>query len=300
MNTPTKHLIDIPPAELRELILTDCHRLKRPKRSGILVAIFSRASTRTRASVAAAAEIMGIGHVELPWNSFYGNPQTHPLADSNIPAEIRSLAEIGAIALVARVDDQHLLIRMSDESPIPIISGATSIWHPLQGLTDLRVISREWLTNSKLRLVFVGNGQGPVISSLLTILTHSGIHVTVVAPEGYRPRQDVLEHTELRYYDFTTTLSGMDSADIIYTDEWFYRRLTEDEKVIFAPYRITEDLIHHYAPHARIMHCLPFASEIDPSLLYGARSLVWQQARERTETLVSVLEYLLSYDSKPD
>lgn len=294
------HLLDVPTEDMRHYSVTDARRPPPSNQYGILVTICARASTRTRASVAAAAQIMGMGHAELPWDSFYGNPRVHPAAPENMSAEIRSLAAIGARAVIARVSDQRLLVDMSEGSPIPIVSGATASWHPLQGLADLRVILRAWPHRSDVRLAFVGNGQGPVISSLLTILTHSGIHVIVVTPEGYEPRPDVLVRADPCHYDCTTNLAGLRAVDVIYTDEWFYRRLTPDEEETFTPYRITEDLVRRFAPHACVMHCLPFATEIERSLLYGPRSFVWQQARERTESLVRVLEHLLTYASTSD
>jgi len=259
---------------------------------GLLVATFARASTRTRVSACRAARALGLDFLEIPWGSFYGNPDVHPFTPQNAKAELRSLKELGARALIARIGDQQALERLADSSPIPVISGATSNWHPLQALADLAVLARHF-PQGRPRIAIIGNGGGPVTSSLIASAP-PGYDLVVVCPRGFEPLPELAERRAIRI--LSNPDEGVAEADVIYLDEWVYRTPSADEKKVFGRYRMTEALVDKRAPKARIMHCLPHAEEVEESLLFGRRSLVWEQVSARTSTLAAVLGQMLEQD----
>jgi ornithine carbamoyltransferase len=248
--------------------------------------------TYPRISVCKAAKNLGLDFLEIPWSSFYGNPEVHPSTPGTALAELRSLQELGARALIARIKSQEVLENLADGSPIPVISGGTEKWHPLQALADLAVLKNHFGKNSP-RIAIVGNGRGPVASSLIAAAPDSScnLDLVVVAPPGYEPHRDLASRRAVQVESNLET--GLAGADVVYLDKWFYQDLTEAEESAFRPYVVTERLIEKFAPEAKIMHCLPHADEVEATLLYGARSLVWEQVRARTSTLVALLADLL-------
>lgn len=286
---PPRHLLDEPtPDQIATAIRLAA--VDPTTTEGLLVATFARGSTRTRVSACRAARTLGLDFLEIPWDSFYGNPAVHPFTPRNIRAELRSLQELGARALIARIESQEVLDNLAAKSPIPVISGATADWHPLQVLADLAVLARHFPKRSP-RIAIVGNGAGPVASSLIAGAPALGCELVIVAPPGFGPRLELANRGTVQIE--SDLEAGIKGVDVIYLDEWFYRVLTEAEETALLPYVVTERLIEQVAPNAKIMHCLPHAREVEEALLHGARSLVWEQVRARTSTLVALLADLL-------
>jgi ornithine carbamoyltransferase len=83
-------------------------------------------------------------------------------------------------------------------------------------------------------------------------------------------------------------------ARVLYTDVWtsmgqedeHNRRLRD-----LAPYRVDGEKLSAAAPDAVALHCLPahVGDEITADVLYGDRSLVWDQAENRQHVYKSVL-----------
>jgi ornithine carbamoyltransferase len=89
-------------------------------------------------------------------------------------------------------------------------------------------------------------------------------------------------------------LDGCDGADVLYTDVWTSMG-QEDEREQrlrdLAPYRIDAEKLAAAAPDAIALHCLPahVGEEITADVLYGDRSLVWDQAENRLHVYKAVL-----------
>ncbi len=297
----TQHLLDNPSPEL----VTACVKEEVSFRdlgteSGLVGFLTQRASTRTRVSVAAAAHSLGLGFLELPWASFYGNEEVHLLAAQNWRSEMRSLALCGVRVLVARLASQDLLESLARDSPIPVINGCTDRWHPLQLLADLRALHGAFGALAGLSIAFVGNAQGSVARSLLVDGSRAGLRVTVIAPEPFGPTADVMAQVrpQARPVHTRDVERGLNGVDAVYTDEWFYRPPTSDERRLFRPYCLTRELLDRCAPKARILHCLPFAEEMESELLDDPRSLIWRQVAERTPATAAVLASLLLDESR--
>jgi ornithine carbamoyltransferase len=61
------------------------------------------------------------------------------------------------------------------------------------------------------------------------------------------------------------------------------------------PFAITADLLHHAAPAAIVLHCLPAyrGKEITAEVLDGPRSVVWDEAENRLHAQKALLTWLL-------
>ena len=149
-------------------------------------------------------------------------------------------------------------------------------------------------------LAYLGDGNN-VCHSLMRIAARTGMHLVAASPEGYLPDPAVV--TSCRedaaasggsievVVDAGEAVAG---ARVLYTDVWtsmgqedeHERRLRD-----LAPYRVDDEKLAAAAPDAVALHCLPahVGEEITADVLYGDRSLVWDQAENRLHVYKAVL-----------
>ena len=133
------------------------------------------------------------------------------------------------------------------------------------------------------------------------IAARTGMHVAAACPEGYRPDPTVVASCREDAAASGGSIDVVDDpraavtgAQVLYTDVWtsmgqedeHERRLRE-----LAPFRLDEEKLALAAPEAVAMHCLPahVGEEITADVLYGDRSLVWDQAENRLHVYKAVL-----------
>ena len=120
-----------------------------------------------------------------------------------------------------------------------------------------------------------------------------GVEVEVASPAGYRLEGDgpaILTDDPFK---------AAHRADAIYTDVWVSmgdEATAEQRRVDLEPYRLDAELLAAAKPEAVVMHCLPAhpGEEITAELLYGERSVVFDQAENRLHAQKALLEYLLA------
>lgn len=74
-----------------------------------------------------------------------------------------------------------------------IVNGLSDDFHPCQLLADLLTIREHKGDTKGRKLVFVGDGLSNMGHSYLLAGAVAGMHVAVVSPEGYLPRQNVVD-----------------------------------------------------------------------------------------------------------
>jgi ornithine carbamoyltransferase len=88
--------------------------------------------------------------------------------------------------------------------------------------------------------------------------------------------------------------AAAEGAHVLYTDVWTSMGQESDRADRLRdlePYRIDTGLLALADPSAVVLHCLPahVGEEISEDVLYGDRSLVWDQAENRLHTQKAVL-----------
>lgn len=290
-----KHLLNvIEPDFLHDWIDRGERTLSR--REGLFVFISTRASTRTRTSVARAAQLLGLSFLEIPWSSFYGSPAIHHGAPRLLRSELKCMSLSSVCAVVIRNDDQNFIEAAAGEGPPLVINGCSERWHPLQSLADLRALRERAGELAGRDIAFVGNGESPVAASLAVAAATIGCRVRVVGP--YPPRDSIRRLTSTLGIpiDYASEASAIRGCVAVYADEWFYRALNEAEREEVQPYQVTPEFLAAHAPGALVMHCLPFGEEIAPEVLDMKVSLVWRQAALRAPALAAYVDY--AYESQ--
>jgi ornithine carbamoyltransferase len=93
-------------------------------------------------------------------------------------------------------------------------------------------------------------------------------------------------------------LEGSEGADVLYTDVWtsMGQDLERDERLrALERFSLDGELVSLGSKDVIAMHCLPahVGEEISEDVLYGPRSLVWDQAENRLHTQKAVMALVI-------
>jgi ornithine carbamoyltransferase len=261
------------------------HGFVEAMRGDTLVCFFEKPSTRTRVSFAAAAERLGMFPLVLrPDELQLGRGET-------IEDTARTLSGYAA-AIVVRTFAQETVELLAEAASVPVVNALTDEHHPCQALADLLTLRECFGQLEGLRVAFVGAGNN-VATSLLEAGALAGMHVVVACPPGYEPPAAAAAQV---LHDPVEAVTG---ADAVYTDVWVSMGEEDEQEArlaVFAPYRVTEDLMAAARADAVFMHCLPAhrGEEVTAEVIDGRQSVVWRQAENRLPTEEALLFALVA------
>jgi ornithine carbamoyltransferase len=263
-----------------------------------LALIFRKPSTRTRiSSEVAIAELGGI--------ALYVPAADLQLSRGESTRDTALVLSRLVSAILIRTFDQAEVEAFAEHASVPVINGLTDAAHPLQALADALTIRERFGRLDGVRLAYVGDGNN-VCHSLLRIAGRFGMVVAVATPEGYGPDPLVVatarEDAERLGGSVSVTTDAREAvagAQVVYTDVWTsmgQEHERDDRLRDLAPYRVDDALLDLADPNAVALHCLPahVGEEITESVLYGPRSLAWEQAENRLHTLKAVLALVVA------
>jgi ornithine carbamoyltransferase len=255
--------------------------------------IFRKPSTRTRIS-------SEVGIVELGGTALYVPAADLQLSRGESTRDTALVLSRFLSAILIRTYAQAEVDELAEHATIPIVNGLTDEAHPMQALADAMTVRERFGTLAGVRLAYVGDGNN-VCASLLRIAGRFGMHAVVATPPGYEPPAEAVAaaRRDAEALGGSVTLTAdprtaASSAHVLYTDVWTSmgqdderdRRLRD-----LDPYRIDDALVGLADPDAIVLHCLPahVGEEITEQVLYGPRSLVFDQAENRLHTQKAVL-----------
>jgi len=292
---------DWSPDELRlALDLADELKVERARRKELRLLpgrtvglVFRKPSTRTRIS-------SEVGIAELGGIALYVPAADLQLSRGESTRDTALVLSRFLSAILIRTSDQAEVDEFAEYASIPIVNGLTDAAHPLQALADAMTIRERFGSLEGVRVAYLGDGNN-VCHSLMRIAARTGMTLLAACPDGYRPDADVVascvedaEESGGRIDVMTDPDEAVAGAHVLYTDVWtsmgqeeeHAKRLRELE-----PYRIDATKLALADADAVALHCLPahVGEEITADVLYGDRSLVWDQAENRLHVYKAVL-----------
>jgi ornithine carbamoyltransferase len=292
---------DWTPDELRvALDLADELKVERARRKELRILpgrtvglIFRKPSTRTRIS-------SEVGIAELGGMALYVPSADLHLSRGESTRDTAIVLSRFLSAILIRTFDQAEVDEFAEHATIPILNGLTDTSHPLQALADAMTIRERFGAFADVRVTYLGDGNN-VCNSLMRIAARTGMRFTAASPPGYEPAPEVVASCRAdaaanggSVEVVTDAEAGARDAQVLYTDVWTSmgqeeehgRRLRD-----LASFRLDADKLALAAPDAIAMHCLPahVGEEITADVLYGDRSLVWDQAENRLHVYKAVL-----------
>ena len=259
--------------------------------------IFHKPSTRTRVG-------FEVGIAELGGMALYLPAGDLQLARGESYRDTALVLSRFVSALLIRTFDQKEVDTFAEHASIPVINGLTDLAHPLQALADAMTIRERLGGLEGVRLTYLGDGNN-VCHSLMRLAARFGMHFTAACPVGYEPSADVVAASQADALVSggsvrltSDPLDGSDAADVLYTDVWTSMG-QEDEReqrlLDLERFSLDGELLSVAGRDAVAMHCLPahVGEEITEDVLYGPRSLVWDQAENRLHTQKAIMALVI-------
>jgi ornithine carbamoyltransferase len=242
---------------------------------------FAKHSTRTRVSFSVAMAHLGGTAVPL-------TPEELQISrGESLPDTARALSRYLDV-LAVRTHGHEELEAWAEWASIPVINALTADEHPCQALADALTIRDRLGSLEGVKVAWVGDGSN-VLVSLAELGKLLGYEVVAASPAGYEaPGVPTVA-------DPHEAVAG---ADVIVTDTWISMG-QEHERVQrlldLEPYRLDAALLKLASRDAFVMHCLPAhaGEEITADVLYGNRSVIWDEAENRLHVQKALLALLL-------
>jgi ornithine carbamoyltransferase len=268
-------------------------------RGQTLAMFFEKPSLRTRVSFEVAMTQLG-GSV------LFAKGDEFSIGTRETPEDAARVLSRYADAIVIRTHAHEPLQRFAAASSVPVINGLSASAHPCQALADLLTLQERFGVLQGLHVAFLGDAKNNVAASLAEAAVLCGATIHFGSPPSHRPSEAFLAHLKKigkphggGARAFENPVRAVRGVDAIYTDVWTSmgeEAGTERNRAVLAPYRVTEALFGHAAPHAVFMHCLPAhrGEEMSAEVIDGARSIVFDQAENRMHAQKAVLVALLT------
>jgi ornithine carbamoyltransferase len=247
--------------------------------------VFERPSTRTRVS-------FEVGVAELGGTPLVLRGDELQLTRGESMEDTARVLSRYVHGIVIRWGSHEVVEGLASAASVPVINGLTPEHHPCQVLADLLTLRERFGDLDGLELAYVGDGNN-MARSLSLMGRVAGVEVRVASPEGYRlePGLAALDTADAR--------EAVDGVDAVYTDVWVSigdEREAERRRAELATYRVDAELLSHASDRAVVLHCLPAhpGEEITEDVLYGERSVVFDEAENRLHAQKALLELVVA------
>jgi ornithine carbamoyltransferase len=274
-----------------EMKSTRGSHLNQPLTGQTWAIIFTKASTRTRASFEVGIRELG-GNVMFLSKNDIQLGRGEPIKDT---ARVLGRMIHGAII---RTFDQQDVVDFYHYSGIPTINALTDEEHPCQILADLLTIREKLGTWEGKKIVFIGDGDNNMSRSWMWAAKHLGFQFVVAAPGSCLPPQEFMDRLDASNVTLTTDpAEAAKDADVINTDVWLSmgQEGQEEKEALFGEYQVNEALLSHCNNKHIVLHCLPAyrEKEITEAVLEAHADTIFQQAENRLHAQKAVLAALV-------
>ena len=262
-----------------------------------LALIFEKPSLRTRVT-------FEVGMTSMGGFAVYLDHEKPRLGEREAVRDIARNLERWVDGIVARTFSHESVVELANNASIPVVNALTDLFHPCQALGDLYTLREKFGTLAGLKLAFVGDGYN-VCHSLMITGAKLGVSVRVATPPGYDPKPEIVAEAKALAAAMGATVElfnnprqAIAGAQAVYTDVW--ASMGQEHAVhlrsqVFAPYRVTEDLMAAADSSAVFMHCLPAhrGHEVTNEVIDSPRSVVFDQAENRLHVQKALLILLM-------
>ena len=276
----------------------------------VLGLLFFNPSLRTRLSTQRAAMNLGIKSIvmnfkddgwQLEFNEniiMSGNKAEHVKDAAKVISQYCDILGIRAFAELKdkKNDNSDKIINSFVKyASIPILNLESSVAHPLQALADAATINENKNSNKpKIVLSWAPHPKSlphAVANSFINMCKINNYDLTITNPKGYDLSKKITEGIQI----INNQELAFENADFIYAKNWssydqYGKVLLNDDSWL-----INENKMK-LTNNAFFMHCLPVRRNVvvTDSVLDSNRSLVIQQANNRTYATQTILKELIS------
>lgn len=297
-----KHFLtlkDVSSAQWKEIFELSADVKKNPQKYNKSLAgktlgmIFQKSSTRTRVS-------FEVGMYQLGGHALFLSANDIQIGRGETIADTARVLSRMVDILMARVFGHNIVEELARYGSIPVINGLSDFSHPCQGVADYFTLYERWGDLKGRKIAYIGDGNN-VCHSLLYGAAALGMHISVGAPDGYKPDEGVVKYSAGLAAKTGGSVAVMDDpreairdSDAVYTDVWAsmgQEQEYKERKAIFADYQINGKLFALAKKDALFLHCLPAhrGDEVTDEVIDSPNSVVWDEAENRLHTQKSLL-----------
>jgi len=277
-----------------KLFTGEPHRILEGKTLGM---ILSKPSTRTRVSFETGIyQLGGIG--------LYLGPNDLQLKRGESISDTAKVLSRYLNGIMIRTFNHRDVIDLARYGSIPVINGLTDLLHPCQVLSDLFTILEKKKTLKGLKLAYIGDGNN-MAHSLLNGCSKVGINISIAAPKGYKPNEDIVTKAkEFAAYMgskveiLDNPAEAVKNADVIYTDVWasMGQEAEAKERIKrFEGFQVNEELVKLAKEDYLFMHCLPAhrGEEVSDNICDSSNSIIFDEAENRLHVQKAIMALLM-------
>ena len=259
--------------------------------------LFDKTSTRTRFSFETAVANMGGRAITVDTSmTQMGKGESY----QDTAAVLSRYVE----AIVWRTFNHANLLEMAETTTVPLVNALSDDLHPCQILADL-LTCRENLGELRGRkAVYLGDGDNNMANSYMIGFATAGMDVSIIAPEGFQPRQEFVDRARKRgNITISDDVDEVKGADVVITDTWIsmgQEHDGRDRRTPFLPYRVDSTLMSKANEDAIFLHCLPAyrGNEVTTEVIDGPQSRVFDEADNRLHAQKALLVWLLGINKE--
>lgn len=300
-----------------QYLLNEINKLKNDKsdisyvgKNKVIGLLFFNPSLRTRLSTQKAAMNLGFKSIVMNFKDdgwqlefdeniiMSGNKAEHVKDAAKVISQYCDILGIRAFAELKdkEIDNSDKIINSFVKyATIPILNLESSIAHPLQALADAATINENINSNNPKIVLSWAPHPKPlphaVANSFIKMCKINNYDLTITNPKGYDLSKKITEGIQI----INDQELAFENADFIYAKNWssydqYGKVLLNDDSWI-----INENKMK-LTNNAFFMHCLPVRRNVvvTDSVLDSNRSLVIQQANNRTYATQTILKELIS------
>ncbi|MDR0407489.1 MAG: ornithine carbamoyltransferase [Campylobacteraceae bacterium] len=261
----------------------------------VLGMIFEKSSTRTRVSFEVGIHQLGGKGLFLSTDDIQLG-RGEPLKDT-----ARVLSRMVDMVMI-RTFGQERLEEFAKYSTVPLISGLSDTYHPMQLLADYMTIC-EHGKNKDLIVAYVGDGNN-IANSWLMLASKIGFELRISTPKGYEPNQDVLKNA----YEFAKKSGAkilmcqkpqeaVKNADVVTTDTWVSMGQESEKKrrvKDFEGFMVDDTIMALAQKDAMFLHCLPAyrGYEVSDEVFEAHEKEIFDEAENRLHAQKAVMVWL--------
>jgi len=297
-----RHLVsitDLTASEIHKIIKRAVLLKKESKTNGrnkkildgkTLAMIFEKPSLRTRLSFEA-------GMTQLGGHAIYLGPSDIQMGTREPVNDIAKVTSSMVDIIMARTFAHDSVVKLADNSTVPVINALTELEHPCQILADLMTIYEIKKSFKNLIISYVGDCENNVTHSLALACKLLNIGFRCASPRGFFMDKKISKIVNA--YETTDPQAAVKNADVVITDTWVSMG-DEKEKAkrlkIFDKYRVDQKLIGYAKKDAIFLHCLPAyrGNEVAAEVIDGSQSVVFQEAENRLHAQKALMLFLLN------
>ncbi len=297
-------LADFERFELRQ-VLDTAHDLKQKQKRGephellkgkSLAMIFMKSSTRTRVS-------FEVGMTQLGGHALFLQPSGTQLGRGETIGDTALVLSRYCDVIMARVFGHDEVTGLAKYGTVPVINGLSDLLHPCQIMADMQTIEEHKGKLEGLKIAYVGDSNN-VSNSIMQGCTIMGMDVTIGAPKGYTPSDDMMKKATALSKRYETTLQVVNNpidavigADVIYTDTFFSmgQEKSKEKEDALMPFQVNKALVGKAKSDVIVMHCLPAHrdEELTSEVMDGPHSVVFDQAENRLHAQKAILALIV-------